>query len=35
MAKGWVSIHRQIWDSWVWKDRQRAYQEEGTEEQGG
>ena len=21
MAKGWISIHRQIWDCWVWKDK--------------
>ena len=21
MAKGWISLHRQIWDSWVWKDK--------------
>ena len=21
MAQGWISIHRCIWDSWVWKDK--------------
>ena len=21
MAKGWISLHRQIWDNWVWKDK--------------
>lgn len=21
MAKGWISLHRQIWDSWVWKEK--------------
>jgi len=21
MAQGWVSIHREIWNSWVWKDK--------------
>ena len=20
-AKGWISVHRKIWDSWVWRDR--------------
>lgn len=21
MAKGWISIHRQIWENWTWKDK--------------
>ncbi len=21
MSKGWISLHRQIWDNWVWKDK--------------
>ena len=21
MAKGWISLHRQIWESWIWKDK--------------
>lgn len=21
MSKGWISLHRQVWDNWVWKDK--------------
>jgi len=21
MSKGWISLHRQIWDNWVWKEK--------------
>ena len=21
MSKGWISLHRQIWDNWVWEDK--------------